>query len=63
MCVGASACLGNGGYFLLVHKKAVPAMMGVFQNSHHHGGTANGQRREAGPPATVSHQVIDRIDA
>jgi hypothetical protein len=47
---------------LTVHKKAVPAMMWVCMTKPHHGGTANGQRKEAGPP-TTANQVIDRLNA
>jgi hypothetical protein len=47
---------------LIVHKNAVPAMMGDCITKPHHGGTANGQRKEAGTPATAN-QVIDRLDA
>ena len=36
--------------------------MGVCNTKPHHGGTANGQRKEAGPPATAG-QVVDRLDA
>jgi hypothetical protein len=51
----------NGG-LLIVHEKAVPAMMGFCNTRPHHGGTANGQRKEAGPPAAAG-QVVDRLDA
>jgi len=64
--VGVEPCIDalpweNGGE-LTVHKKAVPAMMGVCITKPHHGGTANGQRKEAGPPA-MANQVIDRLNA
>ena len=54
--------LGKQGQKVLVHKKAVPAMMGVCSTKTHHGGTANGQRKEACPPAAAG-QVVDRLDA
>ena len=47
---------------VLVHEKAVPAMIGVCNTKPHHGGTANGQGKEARPPATAG-QVVDRLDA
>ena len=37
-------------------------MMGGCNTKPHHGGTANGQRKEAGSPATAG-QVVDRLDA
>ena len=46
----------------MMHKKAVPARMGRFHKQPHHGGTANGVRKEADSPATAS-QVVGRLDA
>ena len=54
--------LGKQFYKVLVNEKAVPAMMGVYQAKTHHGGTANGQSKEARPPAKAG-QVVDRLDA
>ena len=53
----------SGDYLgkVFVHEKAVPAMMGYY-NEAHHGGTADGQRKEAGSPAAAG-QVVDRLDA
>jgi hypothetical protein len=47
---------------VLAHEKAVPAMIGGWQNKPYHGGTANGSCTEAGPPA-AARQIVDRIDA
>jgi hypothetical protein len=47
-----TSCRGKVG-FLTVHKKAVPAMMGVYETKTHHGGTANGPGKEVGPPAAA----------
>ena len=60
-CCGDSLPRGSGD-LLIVHEKAVPAMMGVYNTQPHHGGTANGRRKEARSSATAS-QVVDRIDA
>lgn len=47
---------------LTAHEKAVPAMIGGHNTKPCHGGTANGQRKEAGSPTTAS-QVVDRLDS
>jgi hypothetical protein len=47
---------------VLAHEKAVPAMMGFCHTRPYHGGTANGQRKDAEPPATAG-QIVDRLNA
>src|SRR5208283_118915 len=46
----------------VMHKKAVPAMIGVHNPKPYPGGTADGTRKEARPPATAG-QIADGFNA
>jgi hypothetical protein len=59
--LGYTFASGYGAWKVLIHEKAVPAMMGGRQKTHH-GGTANGHGKDACPSAEAS-QVVDRLDA
>src|SRR5208283_4000248 len=58
----ATTCLGTTPAKSVVHKKAVPPMIGAYFPKPDHGGTANDARKEASAPATAS-QVADWFDA
>jgi hypothetical protein len=63
---GVGSCvvdlLWESGSKLTAHEKAVPAMIGGYNTNPIMEGTANGQRKEAGSPATAG-EIVDRLKA
>ena len=62
---GVDSCvvdlLWESGGELTAHEKAVPAMIGGHNTNPVMEGTANGQRKEAGSPATAG-EIVDRLN-